>query len=67
VTGGARRAILARLPRRRRTPVARRQPTLDELCYLCDGAVKRDDQIVRIHEATMHRRCYEEDIRRGRW
>jgi hypothetical protein len=35
-------------------------------CYLCDRAVKRADEIVRVHEATMHRRCYEADIRRGR-
>jgi hypothetical protein len=29
--------------------------------------VARDEEIVRVHEATMHRRCFEEDIRRGRW
>jgi len=39
----------------------------EERCYLCDGMVKRNDQVVRVHEATMHRRCYEEDIRRGRY
>ncbi len=41
-------------------------PMPEERCYLCDGMVKRDDEIVRVHEATMHRRCFEEDIRRGR-
>jgi len=38
----------------------------DERCYLCDAIVARDDEIVRVHEATMHRLCFEEDIRRGR-
>jgi len=52
--------------RRRRTPVARRQLTPEEPCYLCDAVVKRYDEVVRVHEATMHRRCYEEDILRGR-
>ena len=38
----------------------------EECCYLCDAAVGRTDEVVRVHDATMHRRCYEEDIRRGR-
>ena len=38
----------------------------EERCYLCDAAVRRTDEVVRVHDATMHRRCYEEDIRRGR-
>ena len=38
----------------------------EERCYLCDAAVGRTDEVVRVHEATMHRRCYEQDIRRGR-
>jgi len=53
--------------RRRRTPVARRQPTPEEPCYLCDAMVKRYEEVVRLHGLMLHRRCYEEDIRRGRW
>jgi hypothetical protein len=52
--------------RRRRMPVERRDPLPEERCYLCDAIVTRTDEIVRVHEATMHRRCYEQDIRRGR-
>jgi len=29
----------------------------EERCYLCDSSVARTDEIVRVHEATMHRRC----------
>jgi hypothetical protein len=46
--------------------VERRDPLAEEQCYLCDAIVARTDEIVRVHEATMHRRCYEEDIQRGR-
>jgi hypothetical protein len=38
----------------------------EERCYLCDAAVGRTDEVVRVHDATMHRHCYEQDIRRGR-
>ena len=38
----------------------------EDRCYLCDAAVGRTDEVVRVHDATMHRRCYEQDIRRGR-
>jgi hypothetical protein len=56
-------------PQRPQRPsrLARLEPMPEERCYLCDGMVKRNDQVVRVHEATMHRRCYEEDIRRGRY
>ena len=40
---------------------------LEEPCYLCDAVVKRHDEVVRHHGLILHRRCYEEDIRRGRW
>jgi len=52
---------------RPRTGAIVRQDSLPEdRCYLCEAIVARDDEIVRVHEATMHRRCFEEDIRRGR-
>ena len=56
-------------PQRPQRPsrLARLEPMPEERCYFCDGMVKRNDQVVRVHEATMHRRCYEEDIRRGRY
>jgi len=38
----------------------------EERRYLCDAAGGRTDEVVRVHDATMHRRCYEQDIRRGR-
>jgi len=41
----------------RRMPVERRDPLPEERCYLCDSSVARTDEIVRVHEATMHRRC----------
>jgi gas vesicle structural protein len=70
-TGGTRRAAVAHTQssrgRRRRIAVARRPSALPaEHCYLCDAVVRRNDEVVRVHEAMMHRRCYEEDIRRGR-
>jgi len=39
---------------------------LEEPCYLCDAVVKRHDEVVRLHGLILHRRCYEEDIRKGR-
>ena len=53
--------------RRTRGIVCQHPPPEDHRCYLCDARVARDEEIVRVHEATMHRRCFEEDIRRGRW
>jgi len=55
-----------RRPKRRTSRLVRQRAELELRCYLCDGGVKRDDEIVRVHEATMHRRCYEADIRHGR-
>ena len=46
------------------TPTA--QPMPEERCYLCDAMVERNDEVVRFHGLMMHRRCYEEDIRKGR-
>ena len=46
------------------TPTA--QPMPEERCYLCDAMGKRNDEVVRLHGLMMHRRCYEEDIRKGR-
>jgi hypothetical protein len=63
------KARLRPLSERRRPKSPRRTPPNElpeEPCYLCDTLLKRDDEVVRVHEATMHRRCYEEDIRRGR-
>jgi len=53
--------------RRTRAIVRPNPPPEDHRCYLCDALVARDHEIVRVHEAMMHRRCFEEDIRRGRW
>ena len=38
----------------------------DTNCYLCGNELLREDKVVRVHETTMHRRCYEADIQRGR-
>jgi hypothetical protein len=38
----------------------------DTNCYLCGTELQRDEKVVRVHETTMHRDCYEKDIRRGR-
>ena len=44
---------------RPRTGAIVRQDSLPEdRCYLCEAIVARDDEIVRVHEATMHRRCF---------
>jgi hypothetical protein len=52
--------------KRRGAPRVPQQSLPEDRCYLCDAAVGRTDQVVRVHDATMHRHCYEEDIRRGR-
>ena len=56
----------SRRGRPRPGPIVRQDLLPEDRCYLCDAVVKRAEEIVRIHEATVHRRCYEEDIRRGR-
>ena len=38
----------------------------DTTCYLCGAELEREDKVARVHETTMHRSCYESDIRRGR-
>lgn len=47
-------------------PLTREPPTPDVRCYLCARVVQADDKVVRVHETTVHRRCYEADIQRGR-
>jgi len=44
----------------------RQPPSSDVHCYLCGRVVEADHKVLRVHETTVHRRCYEEDIRRGR-
>lgn len=54
--------------RKRRPREVVRQPAgpVGDRCYLCGRQLERDDKVVRIHETTMHRGCYEADIERGR-
>ena len=35
-------------------------------CYACGLPIDLQEQVTRMHEATMHRDCYERDIDRGR-
>jgi hypothetical protein len=58
-----------RRPRREgsdKPPVTRQRSTPDTRGYLCGRIVQPDDKIVRVHETTVHHRCYDADIRRGR-
>jgi len=55
-----------RAKRRAKMPITREPPTPDPRCYLCARVVAADDKVLRVHETTVHRRCYEADIRRGR-
>jgi hypothetical protein len=56
----------ARGRRAKTAPIVRQPPSSDIRCYLCARIVKAEDKVLRVHEATVHRHCYEEDIRRGR-
>jgi hypothetical protein len=52
--------------KKRSAPRVPHESLPEDRCYLCDAVVGRTDQVVRVHDATMHRHCYEQDIRRGR-
>jgi hypothetical protein len=62
----SRARVPRRCPDRHKKPVVRHPPTPDERCYLCGRIVRAEDKVVRVHETTVHRVCYEDDIRRGR-
>jgi hypothetical protein len=52
-------------PNVRREPATASQRGADH-CYLCGRPIDSTDRVARLHETTMHRDCYERDIRQGR-